>query len=83
MNRIGLRSRLLISHLLVMGIPLLSFILISKAFSANVFAYRLAQLEERGLRFAQLVTYYLKAMTLPGATAPDGRFWSGASLRHC
>lgn len=48
MRRIGLRSRLLISHLLVMGIPLLSFILISKALSANVFASRLARLEGKG-----------------------------------
>lgn len=46
--RIGLRSRLLISHLLVMGIPLLSFILISKSFSVNVFADRLSQLEGKG-----------------------------------
>ena len=48
MIKIGLRSRLLISHLLVMGIPLLSFILISKAFSVKVFAYRLARLEGKG-----------------------------------
>ncbi len=46
--RMGLRSRLFISHLLVMVVPLLSFILISKASSVNLFAERLARLEGRG-----------------------------------
>ena len=87
MKKIGLRSRLLISHLLVMGIPLLSFILISKALSANVFENRLAQLEGKGFTIRTARTVLLEsydaawihstalAILVGGLTASVLSFW--------
>lgn len=94
MMRIGLRSRLLISHLLVMGIPLLSFILISKAFSANVFAYRLAQLEGKGFTISTARDVLLEsydaawnhstawAILVGGLTATLLSFWVARRITH-
>ena len=47
-TRLGLQPRLFFSHLLVMIVALVSFIVISRASSAHLFSLRLQELEGRG-----------------------------------
>jgi len=49
MNRVGLRSRLFLSHLVVMMVGLLSFLVISRAAAHHLFAGHLDYLEEIGV----------------------------------
>lgn len=59
MPKLNLRSRLFCSHLLVMGVGLASFILMSKVYSPRLFVLQLERLEQNQFFNARSVRTYL------------------------
>ncbi len=72
-NKVGLRSRLFLSHVIVMVVGLLTLLAISKISSPRFFAVYLRQIEIGGMRVGQVRTQLIRSFDDAWS---KGAFWS-------
>lgn len=72
-TKVGLRSRLFLSHVIVMVVGLLTLLAISKVSSPRFFAFYLKQIEVGGLRVGQVRTQLIRSFDDAWS---KGAFWA-------
>lgn len=75
--RIRLRSRLFFSHLIVMLVGLISFLVISQSASHHIFSGHLDEIEGLGFAIRETRELVLDGFEAPGARALSGRLSLG------